>query len=106
MPSPHFPNAFTTQPLTGKTSCLERADLFRQQCLGNGIMSVPDATAYLPSHHTLLSITAAERVTIGKAKSLPGSSEDLITNPSLVQARKISENSWTVKDGGFGQQSP
>lgn len=71
MPSPHFPNAFTTQPLTGETSRPERADLFRQQYLGNDIMRVPEATAYLPSHHILLSIMAAECVTIEEGQ-VPG----------------------------------
>jgi hypothetical protein len=58
MPSPHFPNAFTT---TGKRAGPERSDLFRHRRLGDGVMSLPDASAYLHNHRVLLSLQSKQQ---------------------------------------------
>lgn len=57
-PSPHFLNAFTT---TGKRAGPERSDLFRHGCLRDGVMSLPDASAYLHNHHVLLSLQSKQQ---------------------------------------------
>lgn len=59
-PSPYFPNAFTT---TGKKAGPERSDLFRHPCLGNGVMSLPDASAYLHNYHVFLSLQSKQQDT-------------------------------------------
>lgn len=60
--------------------------MFRHQCLGNGVMNLPDATANLHNHHILLSLQSKQQDLSPQEFQVPppASSEDF-TIPHAVQ---------------------